>query len=670
MRINIPYFRGMAPKVEASKLTDSQAQEAVNCEPWSGALKAITEPFSTTTLSRSGTIRSIYQLGSTWCHWNEEVDMVKGPVASDTYDRFYYTGHKVPKVVNETLATTGGGTDYPLTYYQLGIPAPETAPTVTPSGGSGAADTRSYIYTFVSEWGEEGAPSNAGTATGKVDDTWALTNLDAAPLNAGTVTNAVHSAGVVTVTVSANHLLRTGEYVTISGVVGMTDLNAEWKVTRLSATTFSVVLTTAQTYTSGGSWAREANLNVTNMTKRIYRTVSNIYQFVAEIAVATTSYNDTAVDADLGETITSTDYEMPPTEMQGLVVMPNGVLAGFINNEVYFCEPFQPHAWPSGYSQSVNDNVVALGALTNSIIVATDGWPRIITGIHPANMSATRINLEQPCVSKPSMVHQSGGYLYASKDGLVAVDGSGARLITNHLAKKEDWALYNPSSIRSAYYDNRTYMFYEDGGEENNVDGGLVFDALEPEAELVKLSATPTALWRHPNTQELYIVEDHDVGLWDGGAQDYTVTWKSKRFIIRRKTHLRAAKVHFEFVNAISQEEYDAALAAEIAALEAAVASFAEAHLGALGGFYVNNFTVNGGPYLDIVQGLDLPANLVFNLYADGTLRFSKSLVDEKAFRLPDNFPKYDNVELEISGSQALIRNITVAETMGELSKV
>lgn len=68
-----------------------------------------------------------------------------------------------------------------------------------------------------------------------------------------TISGATHSGGYVTVTTSASHGLVAGDAVHISGVVGMTDLNAIWEVydTPLT-TTFRVVLTTAQTYTSGG----------------------------------------------------------------------------------------------------------------------------------------------------------------------------------------------------------------------------------------------------------------------------------------------------------------------------------------------------------------------------------------------------------------------------------
>ena len=68
------------------------------------------------------------------------------------------------------MALTGHNEDNPLatepliptTTYRLGVPAPDGAPTVAVSGtgNEGAIDiTTAYVYTFVTEFGEEGPPS-------------------------------------------------------------------------------------------------------------------------------------------------------------------------------------------------------------------------------------------------------------------------------------------------------------------------------------------------------------------------------------------------------------------------------------------------------------------------------------------------------------------------------
>lgn len=74
------------------------------------------------------------------------------------------------------------------------------------------------------------------------------------------ISNAVAGVGIVTVTATGHNLVST-ESVVISGVVGMIDLNNTFVVTVLTADTFTVPLSTVQTYTSGGSILLSATIN-------------------------------------------------------------------------------------------------------------------------------------------------------------------------------------------------------------------------------------------------------------------------------------------------------------------------------------------------------------------------------------------------------------------------
>lgn len=98
-----------------------------------------------------------------WFHWLDDVDVARSPIAGDTSSRVYYTGDGAPKMTYAPIATAGGGQSYPNNSYLLGVPAPASALSVTPGTGGGcdAADqiTTVYVYTYVSEIGEEGPPS-------------------------------------------------------------------------------------------------------------------------------------------------------------------------------------------------------------------------------------------------------------------------------------------------------------------------------------------------------------------------------------------------------------------------------------------------------------------------------------------------------------------------------
>lgn len=72
---------------------------------------------------------------------------------------------------------------YPLQSYRLGVPAPASAPTsggVTGSG-SGTAETRAYVYTYVTGDGEEGQPSLPVSIVAQDGQTVTLNGLLVAP---------------------------------------------------------------------------------------------------------------------------------------------------------------------------------------------------------------------------------------------------------------------------------------------------------------------------------------------------------------------------------------------------------------------------------------------------------------------------------------------------------
>ena len=148
-------------------LQPNQAQVASNTRLWTGALEALPAKLTTKT-GLNVLTETIYRFGQDtpgdtnyWFTWNDHVHVVKGPIAGDTTERTYYTGDGYPKVTNNAVALTA--VPYPSTAYRLGIPSPTMAPfTVVNNAGdtTETLETRAYVYTYVSQWGEEGQPSD------------------------------------------------------------------------------------------------------------------------------------------------------------------------------------------------------------------------------------------------------------------------------------------------------------------------------------------------------------------------------------------------------------------------------------------------------------------------------------------------------------------------------
>lgn len=667
-RIAMTRFSGMAPKVASRKLATEQASRVRNCKLWSGDLRSIRQPLPIYVPTLAGTKQSLFKLAGSWLSWLTDVDVAEAPIAEDTTNRIYYTGDLCPKVTNETLALVGAGTNYPLDNYQLGVPAPETAPTIGHTGGTGSDTTRSYLYTYVTQWGEESAPGPSAEYTAPEDATWNLTAMDVAPINAGSIIAATYSAGVVTIEVSAKHLIRTGETIDHAGVGGMTDLNGRFVATRIDATHYSVVLTTVQTYTSGGTWTREANLNVASMTKRIYRTVSGLFKYIDEIPASTTIYNDTTADSDAGEELPSTDWDMPPINMKGLLVLPNGIMAGFVDKQLCLSVPNVPYAFPVIYRKIVDTEIVGIKDWGQSIIIGTKGKPYRVIGTHPETMSMARIELEQSCLSKRSMVALQNGVAYASPDGIVMVGAAGVGVVTESLLRKNEWSKYNPSSMIAAQYDDRYYAFYSDAGDNSNESGVVIFDPEEASAHFTLGETKATAVYVDREDDSFYYINDGHIMQWDAGGAEFVSNFLSKIFILPKPVAMKAAKFHIERDTDVTQAEIDAAIAAGIVIIETDLASGALSSDGTFSGSQVNEYTVGGGPYLDLANQLGTPSSLTFKIYGNGELIFTKIVEDEKAFRI--NMDElYDTLQFEFTTNQVRVADFVIAETMSELAR-
>lgn len=83
-----------------------------------------------------------------------------------------------------------------------------------------------------------------------------LTSGSMTARDTGTITGAANNgSGLIRIT-DAGHGLQTGDIITISGVVGTTEANADdWVVTSISSSTFDLQGSTfANAYVSGGTW--------------------------------------------------------------------------------------------------------------------------------------------------------------------------------------------------------------------------------------------------------------------------------------------------------------------------------------------------------------------------------------------------------------------------------
>ncbi|AGG58104.1 internal virion protein [Vibrio phage douglas 12A4] len=267
--------------------------------------------------------------------------------------------------------------------------------------------------------------------------------------------------------------------------------------------------------------------NNSDITKvRIYRSATGggeaDFYFVAELPIATLSYTDKLADSDLGPVLITDFYEMPNEKMRHLTLMSNGILAGAWENTVAFCEPYTPYAWPTEYQLTTEHNVVAMQAVGNNLLVATEGYPWIFYGVTSDAMTPRKIESSQACVSKRSMANIGGIIMYASPDGLVGFNGETVQLMSAQVFTRKQWSALKPETIQAYYYEGMYLAFYGDDLDKAFLyspgGGDVIFFDIAADCAVSDLL-----------TDTLYMVKDGAISKWNEGAE-LEYTWRSKEY--------------------------------------------------------------------------------------------------------------------------------------------
>jgi hypothetical protein len=358
---------------------------------------------------------------------------------------------------------------------------------------------------------------------------------------------------------------------------------------------------------------------------RIYRTVvgetGTAFFFVTEIPLGTNFFIDDLDGSDvaLNETLGTTSFISPPTDLQGLVVMANGFLAGWRERDVYFSEPYRPDAWPTDYVISVEDPIVGLGVFDTNLVILTTGVPYVATGVNPAAMSLTKVGSVNGCVSRRSIVSMPGAVIYASSDGLSLMDSSGMHILTQDLIDRHTWLTqYNPDNIRAVRDGDSLYMAWT----ADNV--GFEIDFHEPARGVTKLTSTIVvdAFDQDADGQRPLLLSNGTAYFYGHSfSPASTYRWRSKEFYMVQPINFGAAQI------------------------DGIADTPAAAPLGGLSN-----------------------AGLQFRVWADRRLAYDQPVVPNKQFRLPSGF-KAQLWQFELEGNTGISR-VMVAETGKELATI
>jgi hypothetical protein len=344
------------------------------------------------------------------------------------------------------------------------------------------------------------------------------------------------------------------------------------------------------------------------------------YYLVGEFPAAVGGVNDALRNLDLGEPLTTMRFALPPEGLTHLVAEPNGTqLAGAKGRDVWFCEPYEFHAWPDAYRLHLDDTIVAIAWTDSGLYVATDGHAYWIASQADewGSREVFRMPEPMPCVARRSMTTTpSGGALYAGRNGLVLLSGRQCQRVSQAYWSEDDFAALQPETMIAA---GLWFGF--------TANSGWMLDLADPaypgrQLGLIALSLRPTALHRS-RTDVLYMALPIGICQWNAGPTYLPLRYRTRCTVTPGQMNWAAAKVVWD-THPFQGDWTDAA-----------------------------------------------PAT-TFRFWADDRLQFERELRHSTPFRLP-HLSRHLAYEIEVerpeSSDKGALRELHVASSVAELAE-
>jgi hypothetical protein len=388
-------FGGIRPRVSARLLPNNAAVTAENTKLLEGELRGYHMPTIYEDLSSFGfTVGRAYRIPASvtggvdaWMAWESpNTDIVRSPVLGDIYNRYYWASDSAAPMYN-TLARIVAGNTGANAPWLLGVPQPAASLTIGQSGGSGVAETRSYVYTFVTAYLEEGPPCNPTTYTAYANSTsWNLSN--------GSTT----WTGGSSVNVAYVNIYRT----------------------------------------------------VPNSTNPAFFFVAQVPIATWVGDSGTYSDTSSNVNVALNNTLDFVDNFPPPANMTGMALMPGGFLLGFQGRNLLMTEPYLPWAWNPTYNLATEFEIVGIVVWSQTAIICTTSNLYLGSGSTPEAFTLQKLDGVTPCLSRRGIVSTVSGAYFPTVDGLAMFNVSGLNTITQPILTKEEWATFSPTTFIAA----------------------------------------------------------------------------------------------------------------------------------------------------------------------------------------------------------------------------
>jgi hypothetical protein len=573
-------FDGEVPRLAAWELPDTAAQVSNLVDHTKGILSPIkTGSLVASLTGTTGTVRGVYtEGGALWYSWDAEVFAFKSPVIGDTYSRMYYLlpGEGLFRVAPIPSSPTGGA---PTLAKRVGVPAPTVAPVLTLVDRTQLPDYPTAAFTFKGRWEFNNTITDAQTLSA-TEVTWMKKYTVSPPVNTGDpnavfVVEALLAQGTTRL-FSLNTSVGTAITASTTALPGGVEMTLE----KVNDTTYNVIFawgiaeTRAYTYTMYNSYNEESVaapaklISPTYLQDVVVKTTNPIYTgyvdlvgpniyrtfgsgntyircTIAYISPADTYLDTTSTTGQLGPTLVSALFAEPPIGLAGIEYVANGWFAAFKGNTLYMSEPYRPHAWP--YNMAFGTNIRGIKAGAQGLVVTTADACYTVTGNHPGSANQLKLPVAQSGVSHRTMAVVDGVVVFASPDGLVAVEGSQASLKPSHqYFNRSDWQRIYANGIghsdptwRFASYDGRLIAVNSSGtlgfviGLDEGLDGST----------LTNNTLATGMLTYVPELDWLVYSVGNNIYKYAGGTSNNTYNWLSKEYQLPSPTAFGAVKL-------------------------------------------------------------------------------------------------------------------------------
>jgi hypothetical protein len=583
MRMNT--FSGIVPKLPATLLPGDAATVAQNCDFGYGELRNTNDGVQLSTLSNAA--QSIYtEDGLLFFSWPSDVNAARSPIAADPYNRLYYSNGSDFRVASRDLMTTTGGV--PAASYRVGVPRPTVAPvlaaTPAPDPTTGTTFTAQFFYESGGVKYQEQAVTLTQVTVGK-EWTFPLPSAQSstpAGANPQIELTGKNSGGTTTFDI----------YTQTSTFTGTSANAADWTLSLTAPTsgnTYTLDLTASaqqganqQTvafcYTYVNLYGEEGppsdptlvtheiGLEIDVTVKldtfsadycpissiRIYKTpegssVANYFYSGSVPILAlgggpTWVFQDTTPSSSLAEQLASTGYYAPPANLVGVMALPNGILAGWVDNALYFCVAYKPWAWNPAFELTFPNRIVGAMPMGSGMVLNTTAQPYVVSGTTPDAMTAAPLNISQAGISKWAIANVNGQVMYASHEGIVVVVGvMGSLAYSDRFFTRDVWKTKfgaGFATMRFANWDGRLVVY-----STNNAFTPFMLRFDETGGTMTELpNFAPACTFISPITDGLYYVIGTNAYQFNGG-NPLTANWMSREAVLPGTANFGVAQV-------------------------------------------------------------------------------------------------------------------------------